>query len=253
MATVYAMLPCYNEEENITELIEEWEKQRDMLRQEGYELTIVGIDDCSRDSTKQKMSAMAKKYNNVHIEAHTVNKGLCGGLNTAISYFIKNGGERDLLVLMDGDNTHDPAYVHQMISKVCDDTECVIASRYCSSSQIIGVAKHRIFFSDMARYYYRLILRVPNVQDYTCGYRIYTYAAVQRLLKRFGDDPIKEKSFACMMELLYKLHLVGVRFDEVGFKLRYDQKLGKSKMSVIKTAARSLTTALALRKEKGNA
>ena len=49
------------------------------------------------------------------------------------------------------------------------------------------------------------------------------------------------------MELLYKIYLVGAKFEEVGFELRYDNKCGKSKMNVLKTAERSLITAIKLK------
>lgn len=56
------------------------------------------------------------------------------------------------------------------------------------------------------------------------------------------------------MEVLYKLSLVGAKFDEVPFELRYDNKLGESKMRVLRTVKDSITTAFRLRfsaKRKG--
>ena len=50
-----------------------------------------------------------------------------------------------------------------------------------------------------------------------------------------------------MMELLYKIYTVGATFDETGFELRYDFKQGQSKMNVLKTMKKSLTTAVKLR------
>ena len=247
MKKIYAILPCYNEGQNIGLLIDEWNAQREKLSDSGYALMVVGIDDCSKDDTKQVISEKAQAYDNVALVAHEVNKGLCGGLNTAISYFLKNGEPGDYMVLMDGDNTHDPIYVHDMLNKVQKGKDCVIASRYCESSGVVGVAAHREFMSDMAKHYYSMVLKVPNVKDYTCGYRIYTYEILQKLIDKFGKDPIVEKSFACMMELLYKLYIVGAKFDETGFILRYDNKLGESKMHVFTTMKKSLTTALALK------
>ena len=244
---IFAILPCYNEELNIAELIEEWVNQKEELAKTGYDLIIVGIDDCSKDKTKDVILKCSKKYDFVKLEAHSVNKGLCGGLTTAINFFWENGSSKDLMVLMDGDNTHDPKYIHAMLEKL-KNKDCVIASRYCVDSSIVGVAHHREFMSDMAKLYYSFILKVPDVKDYTCGYRVYTYPVIEKLVTRFGKEPLQETSFACMMELLYKLHLCGARFDEIGFKLRYDQKQGESKMNVFKTMRRSLSTALTLRK-----
>ena len=246
MKNIYAILPCYNEEENIGNLIEEWKKQEKELNEKDYNLKIIAIDDCSTDKTREVILKQKEKYNNVEIIIHEENKGLSGGLNSAINYFNKNGRQEDLMVLMDGDNTHDPKYVHKMLEKLKDEKNCIIASRYQEGSGIVGLAKNRELMSEFAKLYYKLTLNVPNVKDYTCGYRMYSYDIIDKLLKKFGDNPIKEKSFACMMELLYKVYLVGGNFDEVGFELRYDNKRGESKMKVFKTARRSLTTAIKL-------
>ena len=48
------------------------------------------------------------------------------------------------------------------------------------------------------------MMRAPNVKDYTCGYRCYTYDAVDKAIGIYGYDFIKENSFACMIEVLYK-------------------------------------------------
>ena len=249
MKSIFAILPCYNEELNIGDLIDEWNQQRDGLSGKGYELKVVGIDDCSRDNTKAVIMRKAEEYDNVELLPHKTNKGLCGGLNSAVSYFLEHGGAGDLMVLMDGDNTHNPAYVHDMLSKLLEESkDCVIASRYCDASRVVGVAAHREFMSDMAKIYYSMVLRVPGVKDYTCGYRMYTYDIIKKLAEKFGKDPIVEKRFACMMELLYKLYIVGAEFGETGFELRYDNKKGESKMHVFTTMKKSLTTALKLRR-----
>ena len=245
---LYVFLPCYNEELNIIDLINAWILQVDELLALNYKLEIFCIDDSSKDTTKVKINDMCSKYDYIHLIEHEENKGLCGGLNTAISSFISIGENDSLMVLMDGDNTHNPKYVLSMLDKINRGFDCVIASRYEKFSNVVGVAPHRRFMSDMARYYYRFILKVPNVHDYTCGYRVYTYEIIKRLVEKFGNNPIKEKSFACMMEFLYKLYLVGAEFSEVGFELRYDYKKGASKMKVIKTMLKSLTTALKLRR-----
>lgn len=247
MKTLYAILPCYNEQENIGKLIDEWNKQKEKLKTQEIDLKVIAIDDKSTDNTKNKILEKKKQYDNVEIIIHDKNKGLRGGINTAIEYFNSNANKEDLLVLMDGDNTHNPKYIHEMIKLLKEGNNCVIASRYRAGSSIKGLAKSREKMSDFAKIYYTAVLHIPNVKDYTCGYRVYTYDIIDKMLKKYGEDPIKEKSFACMMELLYKVYLIGGKFGEVGFELRYDQKQGASKMKVAKTAMRSIITALKLR------
>ncbi|MBQ6772477.1 MAG: glycosyltransferase [Synergistaceae bacterium] len=249
MNKLFAMLPCFNEELNISALIDSWITQRDSLSSKGYELQVCPIDDCSTDNTKAVIIQKQEQYpETVCPIFHKVNKSLGGGVNSSIAYFLEHGTNEDLMCLMDGDNSHDPKYVHSMLEKLKDGVECVIASRYQQGSKIFGVPFHRRLMSDMARIYYTIILGVPNVRDYTCGYRLYKYNAVKRLSEKFGEPIIQEKSFACMMEFLYKLYLSGTKFAETGFELRYDKKLGDSKMNVTSTARKSLSAALRLRK-----
>jgi dolichol-phosphate mannosyltransferase len=253
MNKLYVFLPCYNEELNIGILIDEWMEQSDELRDNGYELIVCPIDDCSKDNTQQVMKDSAAKYgaDKVNVIVHEVNKNLRGGLNTSISAFLSIGNEGDLMCLMDGDATHSPKYVHSMLAKMKSaGKDCIIASRYCPGSDVVGLKGYRKFLSDMAKIYYSIVLRVPGVKDYTFGYRLYNLECIKRLKEAFGEDPIKEMSFACMMEFLYKLHLSGTTFDEVGFELRYDKKQGDSKMRVSSTIKNSLFSALRFRKLK---
>ena len=253
MAKLFSMLPCYNEALNVGRLIDEWMDTKAALAELGYELVVCAINDYSTDDTREVILQKKEQYpENVILIDHEINKGLSGGLNTSIDYFMKNGLSHDLMSIMDGDDTHNPQYIVPMIKKLSAECDCVIASRYREGSSIVGVAKHREFMSDMARYYYSTVLHVPNVRDYTCGYRVYTFECIYRLFNMYGQNPILEKSFACMMELLYKAYLAGAKFDEVGFMLRYDNKQGESKMKVFKTMRKSLSTALKLRLSKKN-
>lgn len=156
---------------------------------------------------------------------------------------LKNG---DFLVIMDGDNTQNPKYIHSMLEKINKGNDCVIASRYQEGAKVKGLAAYREKLSDIAKIYYEVVLNIKGVKDYTCGYRIYTYDIINKVIKKFGKEVVKEKSFACMMELLYKVSRVDARIDEVPFELRYDNKNGTSKMKVFTTMRRSVTTAVRL-------
>lgn len=166
---------------------------------------------------------------------------------TAMRTFLKAGSDRDVCVVMDGDNTHDPIYTLSMLSKIESGADCVIASRYCNASITKGVSPFRLFLSWGARLYYSILLQVEGVKDYTCGYRAYSYAIINKAYATFGDKLVERRSFACMMELLYKLSLCNATFDEIPFELRYDHKTGESKMRILKTVRDSFLTAISLR------
>jgi len=181
MKRIFAMLPCYNEQEDIGPLVEKWIAVKDRWAENGFELYVYCIDDKSKDNTNAVIHVLMERFpDTVRIIEHEVNKGLGGVLNTAFRFFDADGREGDLLVLMDGDNTHDPVYSLDMLPKIVGGSDCVIASRYCDKSQTNGVAPHRLLMSWGARFFYTMLLGVKNVKDYTCGYRMYTYRTIHR-------------------------------------------------------------------------
>ena len=248
MARLFVILPCYNEEADIQPLIRAWAGVADRLAGVGLELAVVAVDDGSKDRTREVIEALAVEIPGITLLVHEVNQGLGAGVSTGLAFFHAHGEPADRAVIMDADNTHDPKFVFAMLDKLADDgLDCVIASRYCAGSRTVGVPAFRGFLSWGARVYYRVVLGVRNVRDYTCGYRVYTYDIIDRATRRYGERLVEERGFSCMMELLFKLSRVGARFGEVPFELRYDAKQGESKMRVVKTVRDSLLTAPRLR------
>lgn len=94
MKKMYVMLPCYNEGQNIGNLLEEWEKQRKQLEKNNVKLEIKIINDASTDNTRDVVITKKKQYDNIDLIEHEVNKGLCGGINTAVNYFNNNAKKR---------------------------------------------------------------------------------------------------------------------------------------------------------------
>jgi dolichol-phosphate mannosyltransferase len=78
----------------------------------------------------------------------------------------------------------------------------------------------------------QFIFRIPGIRDYSCGYRAYRAQVLQDAIRIFGNNFIQLRGlgFTSTLETIVKLHLVGCRFAEVPFILRYDQKGGPSKM-----------------------
>lgn len=249
MTKIYAYLPCYNEEENIEKLIRAWLATEKRLHDRGYALRIVAVDDKSTDRTFSIMRRMEKQYQTVRTIANARNQNLGGVLRIAILDFLSDSNVDDLFCFMDGDNTHDPVYIFDLLDAI-DGKDCAIASRYRTGAKVRGVPQHRLLLSYGARMYYSLVLHVPHVRDYTCGYRLYRRAILEKGYQKFGDALVSMKNFSCMMELLYKLHLCGCRFVEVPFVLHYDEKGGSSKMHVAKTMRDSIALAWKLRAQR---
>jgi dolichol-phosphate mannosyltransferase len=148
---------------------------------------------------------------------------------------------------MDGDMTHEPQYIFSMIDKLKKDKlDCVVASRYREGSKVEGLSFYRKFLSYGARIVYTTVLGIPNVRDYTCGYRLYTCQSLRTLVDKYNGRLVSERGFACMMELLAKINEGGFKIGEVPFVLKYQLKGGISKMRVMKTICRSLALVMRL-------
>lgn len=248
MKTLYILLPCYNEQDNLITLISNWYKQKSSIYEKGYDFKIIIIDDKSTDDTKAVIEAQKNLYKEIIPLYHAENKGLGGGILSGLNLFASTStNNNDIVIVMDADNTHDPKYANSMIEKIESGADCVIASRYCNSSKVIGLANYRHILSTCAKYYYQTVLRIPNVRDYTCAYRAYNSGIIQKAFLIYKDKLIEEKSFACMMELLYKLHVINANITEVPFGLRYDFKQGDSKMKVTETIIASILTSMKLK------
>lgn len=250
MKNIVLGLPAFNEEENIEELIEHSLLQAATLKEMGFDLKILVLDDKSTDSTKALIEKISASNDKISPLFHQVNKNLGGGLNTLIDYFLDNFGSEDYLIIMDADNTQSPIYIKDMIEKIKEGYDIVIASRYQEGSKVVGVPPIRIIYSYLARYYYSLVLGIDGARDYTCGYRMYSYLILDKGKSIYKDKLIENSSFACMTEILYKLNKIGGKVAEIPFTLRYDQKGGDSSMKVMKTIGDSLKTAVKLRLNK---
>jgi dolichol-phosphate mannosyltransferase len=84
------------------------------------------------------------------------------------------------------------------------------------------------------------------MQEYSCGFRAYRASKIQEAVGFFGNNFIQLKGlgFTCTLEKLIKLRILGARFSEVPFMLRYDQKQSSSKMVSSITTFGYLTMAL---------
>lgn len=238
MAKIFLGLPAYNEEDSINPLFQRILNTSKTL---GKRLTVIVYDDGCVDRTKERVAAWSDRLDIVYIDG-IVNKGLGAGMNALLKEFSSLGGEGDLLVVMDCDDTHDPDQIPEMQAVFAQHpkTDVVIASRYRRGATISGVPAHRILLSIGAAGLYKFVHPAFHVRDYTCGYRAYTHRIVQKATARFGEEILHEPGFACMVELLLKMKTVGARFREIPLRLAYDNKLSASKMDVSGNTVRLL-------------
>lgn len=227
------VLPAYNEGARLEALLD---RIREAMADRPYRIVVV--DDGSRDETPEILQRRSSDLP-LAVVTHEVNQGLAQTLYDGMAWFAEHGGDDDIAITMDADDTHDPAFAPSMEEEIDRGFDVVVASRFQDGSSVVGVPAHRLLYSAGVRVLLRALLPIKNVRDYACGFRAVRRPIVQAAIQQFGDDLIelKEWGFICTAEVLVKLHLVGARCSEVPFTLRYDMKESASRMHAARTIA----------------
>jgi len=226
------LLPAYNEAHALPKLIPALGAALT-----GLDYRVLVVDDGSSDATRQIAQDFATQWP-VIVAPHDRNRGLGQAMATGFAWVAAHvESEQDVVVAMDADNTHPAALIWEMLGKIeSDSADVVIASRYAPGGAEVGLAWHRHVLSRGASWLLSTAFPIPGAQDYTCGFRAYRVATLQRALSVYGQEGfVSQRGFACMAEILIKLHLIQARIDEVGLVLRYDLKEGASKLPVART------------------
>jgi dolichol-phosphate mannosyltransferase len=225
---IMILLPAYNEELSLPPLFQKIKTTMDGM---GAEYQVVLCNDGSSDATQ----AVAESFVGplpLHIITHPLNRGLGETVRDLFEYAALQCGPDDIVVRLDCDDTHEPETIARMAAKLDEGYDVVLASRFQEGGGQMGVQGYRALISAGANIFMRIVFPVPGVREYSCGFRAYRGRVIQQAIAVWGNGFIQLKGlgFTGTLEKLIKLHLLGARFAEVPFVLRYDQKVSDSKM-----------------------
>ena len=111
---ICAVIPAYNEEENIAEVVKKTREHVD---------SVIVVDDGSEDDTAHIAEMMGAT-----VVSHLVNMGKGFALETGIEKALENGS--DILVTIDADNQHDPKDIPRLSNILINENlDIVFGSR----------------------------------------------------------------------------------------------------------------------------
>jgi dolichol-phosphate mannosyltransferase len=232
---IFVVLPAYNEAEALPRLLHRI--ARTSKAHFGNALRVILADDGSRDGSPDLARQVADAEDLcLEVVSHLVNQGLGAAIKTGLTTALARCTDHDdVIITMDADDTHLPGLIPRMVQMVEEGNDLVIASRFQHGARMLGIPRYRQLLSTGLSWLFRVVYPIPGARDYSCGYRAYRAGVLREAVARFGDTLFAERGFACMVDILIKLHLVGATVNEVPMILRYDRKPGATKMPVKKT------------------
>jgi len=157
---IAAVIPAYNEEKTIIEVIERTKKFVDH---------IVVVDDCSDDCTFDEANKSGAE-----IVKHKKNKGKTAALKTGF----KRTMEYDVVVILDGDLQHLPEEIPNLIAGIEDGADICIGSRFLSDSSCMPFTNR---ISNKIASALLTILSGRKVTDPQSGFRAIKREALEKL------------------------------------------------------------------------
>jgi dolichol-phosphate mannosyltransferase len=232
--TLFIVLPAYNEYQAISPL---FTRLRQFEEKSCIPIRVILVDDGSTDGTYEIAREEAQILGlSIDLVQHIKNAGLGQAIKTGLTTFLEIANEDDCLATIDCDNTQPPELLDIMYALITEDNyDIIIASRYQKGSRVVGLSMFRVIMSYGASLLFQLLLPIPRVKDYTCGFRAYKSSFLRKLFTHYGDALFSESGFACMVDLLLKSRPLNPRVIEVPMILRYDQKPTATKMKIFKT------------------
>jgi dolichol-phosphate mannosyltransferase len=239
---LFILLPAFNEEVSLPPLLT---KLHTVLTDLGLPYRILVGNDGSRDGTLELLKEYAQRLP-IEVVNHKINRGLGETSRDLFERAAELAQPGDRIVRMDCDDTHEPLYIPVMLKRIEEGFDVVIASRFQTGGGQLGLSAYRTVISRAANLFMKLFFPIAGVHDYSCGFRMYRAEIIMRAVRTYGNSFIQLKGmgFTGTLEKLLKLKLLGARFAEIPFVLRYDQKRSVSKMVSSITTLGYLTMAI---------
>ena len=138
---LWIVLPAMNEEETLPKLL-------DSILSEfsNQDYGVIVINDGSTDRTGSVAESFQEK-GHVIVLHNDGNKGLGVTMLRGLREAAGRAESTDAVVTMDADNTHQPERIHEMLRRIGDGDDLVIASRFRTGSVVRGVPLAREFLS----------------------------------------------------------------------------------------------------------
>jgi glycosyltransferase involved in cell wall biosynthesis len=203
--TYSIVIPAYNEGARLAPTLDE---VLAYVRQQGWDVEVIVVNDGSTDNTAEIVRAFAAKDPLLRLVENPGNRGK--------GYAVRNGmlqARGEVVVFSDADLSSPIEEMPKLLASVAAGADIAMGSRWLRPElQIHRQSLHRQLFGRVFNVLNRLILGL-RFKDTQCGFKAFTRRAAQMILplqriERWGFDP----------EILFLARKFGLRVDEVAVR-----------------------------------
>lgn len=220
MKQILVLIPTYNEEESIGNLLNRLQIVREKLANL-FDIDILIIDDGSPDKTVDIIKSL--EFSKIKVLQRNEKKGLGPAYLAGFSEGLK--GDYDYFVEMDADLSHQPEELNLLLEKT-DQSNFVIGTRWMPGGSVVNWPKKRQFISKMGTKYASAALKLPY-RDLTSGYRVIP----RSFLEKIDFSQIETRGYGFQVEMAIKARDNGFKIIEVPITF-VERENGHSKMSM---------------------
>jgi len=195
------IVPCYNEQNTINEIINKILKADINIEKE-----IIIVDDCSKDKTEKILRKNFSDNEKIRIFFHTKNSGKGAAIKTAKKYLTGN-----IILIQDADLEYDPQDYQKLILPIINNkSKIVYGSRVLNQKRYSAsgfTSKLRVF----GNHFLTIISNYLNNQKLTDAHTCYKVFEKEV----FDKITLEENDFAFCPEVTTKISKLGYKIIEV--------------------------------------
>ncbi len=217
------VLPTYNEEENIENIIQQILKEE--KNQSKHTFSILVVDDNSTDETQ----TIVQRYISLNSKVHLVTgqkKGLGDAYKRGFKFAL-NDLKADLIFQMDSDGQHDASLIPDFVSYIEEGKDVVIGSRFIDGGTTPDFSFSRLLMSKVGNLLVRYVGGITQVKDCTSGYR----AIRASYLKELDFSYLSTRGYSFQSSLICDLAWRGADISEIPIEFSSRQG-GDSKLAL---------------------
>ena len=182
MITKSIVIPCYNEENTILDIVNK------VIANINQNDEIIIIDDCSEDKTSEKLIEIKKNHNQIKILSHETNLGKGAALRTAFKE-CKN----DVIIIQDADLEYDPRDFENLLIPFKEaNADVVYGSRFLGGNRYVRIHFFWHYLANKILTFFCNAFANLNLTDMETGYKAFKKSilfGIKLEQKRFGIEP----------------------------------------------------------------